>query len=559
MTTEMFIAKAKEIHGSKYSYERSIYTHNQDKLTITCPIHGDFSQRAIYHLQGNGCKYCGKEKVMETVINSKVYTVQETLEDLKKFPNLSFPYIESEYSRATSEITCICKFHGEFKDTFRRLKLSKHGCVKCSVAKRILTKKGNIDSIRKRLIEQCNGKYEFPHLENEYINNKSPITAICDSHGNFTTMGNSIATGSGCPKCKADLTKRNLSMSFEEFKHKSISKYGLKFNYISTNFDSFYKSSDRTVDLECRDCGLKFTQSVKDHLSGCVTGCPKCAKSYSGVEEKVVSLLDLMGIKYIQRSRKVIAPYEADIFIPDKNIIIEVNGVYWHSTKFLDKNYHREKREYAQKMGYRLIYIWEDEINKDPKKVESYLKNLLNLGVVSIGAREVEIKQIDHSTGSSFINTHHFMGNGAPASHYYGIFKNDLLLGVVSFRKNMNTKGDYELYRSCYLSGYRIQGGLSKVIKKAIKDLDTDLHCYIDLDKFNGESYFKCGFLPVGEITLKMSYVKKNERISRHHFRKSDLIGMRGYSPELSADDILAMNNIFSIYESGTLRTILRK
>ena len=65
-TTEEFIAKAREVHGDKYSYENTIYTEARNKLTITCPIHGDFEQLASGHLAGYGCKKCtsyGKGRV----------------------------------------------------------------------------------------------------------------------------------------------------------------------------------------------------------------------------------------------------------------------------------------------------------------------------------------------------------------------------------------------------------------------------------------------------------------------------------------------------------------
>lgn len=42
LTTEEWIARAKEKHGDKYDYSKSIYTGSQNKITVTCPEHGDF-------------------------------------------------------------------------------------------------------------------------------------------------------------------------------------------------------------------------------------------------------------------------------------------------------------------------------------------------------------------------------------------------------------------------------------------------------------------------------------------------------------------------------------
>ena len=59
-TTEDFIIKSNEIHNNKYDYSKTIYTGSLNKLTITCPHHGDFEQLALNHMtNGHGCKRCG--------------------------------------------------------------------------------------------------------------------------------------------------------------------------------------------------------------------------------------------------------------------------------------------------------------------------------------------------------------------------------------------------------------------------------------------------------------------------------------------------------------------
>lgn len=58
-TTEQFIAEARNIHGDKYSYERTVYTGARKKLTVTCKEHGDFSMIAGDHVtQKSGCRSC---------------------------------------------------------------------------------------------------------------------------------------------------------------------------------------------------------------------------------------------------------------------------------------------------------------------------------------------------------------------------------------------------------------------------------------------------------------------------------------------------------------------
>ena len=59
LTTNDFIEKSSKIHNNKYVYDKTEYKGTYESLTITCPIHGDFTQRANDHLNGHGCPICG--------------------------------------------------------------------------------------------------------------------------------------------------------------------------------------------------------------------------------------------------------------------------------------------------------------------------------------------------------------------------------------------------------------------------------------------------------------------------------------------------------------------
>lgn len=50
MTIDEFIDKANKKHQFKYNYDKAKYIKSDIKLTITCPIHGDFEQTPKNHL-----------------------------------------------------------------------------------------------------------------------------------------------------------------------------------------------------------------------------------------------------------------------------------------------------------------------------------------------------------------------------------------------------------------------------------------------------------------------------------------------------------------------------
>ena len=62
-STKDFVKKASKIHNNKYNYEKTLYEHCDKKVTITCPIHGDFEQTPSNHLQDKGCHSCGVLKM----------------------------------------------------------------------------------------------------------------------------------------------------------------------------------------------------------------------------------------------------------------------------------------------------------------------------------------------------------------------------------------------------------------------------------------------------------------------------------------------------------------
>lgn len=55
---DIFIERAKEIHGDKYDYSKIRYITAKHKVLISCPTHGEFWQTPDKHLQGCGCPNC---------------------------------------------------------------------------------------------------------------------------------------------------------------------------------------------------------------------------------------------------------------------------------------------------------------------------------------------------------------------------------------------------------------------------------------------------------------------------------------------------------------------
>lgn len=53
-----FIIKSKNIHNNKYDYSKTQYINSVKKVIIICPVHGEFQQTPVSHLQGHSCFTC---------------------------------------------------------------------------------------------------------------------------------------------------------------------------------------------------------------------------------------------------------------------------------------------------------------------------------------------------------------------------------------------------------------------------------------------------------------------------------------------------------------------
>jgi hypothetical protein len=100
-TNEQFIKEANQVHDFKYDYSKSFYVKNQVKVTIICPVHGEFTQRPLSHLQGNGCAVCsesrGEKEIAKFLKENNInFERQKKFSDCKNIFELPFDfYIQS--------------------------------------------------------------------------------------------------------------------------------------------------------------------------------------------------------------------------------------------------------------------------------------------------------------------------------------------------------------------------------------------------------------------------------------------------------------------------------
>lgn len=78
-------------------------------------------------------------------------------------------------------------------------------------------------------------------------------------------------------------------------------------------------------------------------------------------EKKMSSFLDGLGIKHLKQ-HLLFEKFIVDELLPDINIVIEVNGRYWHSSSkqvSMDKG----RYKYLSKAGYKVLPVWDDQLD----------------------------------------------------------------------------------------------------------------------------------------------------------------------------------------------------
>lgn len=122
MNTEEFIARATEKHNGKFDYSKTEYTRSHNKVTIICPTHGAFEQKAYSHLNGRGCSKCSK---------TKKHSRDSFIKSATALHGDKYDYGAVRYVNNKTKVAIICEEHGVFYQV-PNSHLNGRGCVKCA-------------------------------------------------------------------------------------------------------------------------------------------------------------------------------------------------------------------------------------------------------------------------------------------------------------------------------------------------------------------------------------------------------------------------------------------
>lgn len=154
---EAFLKRSKKCHGDFYNYEKTVYTHAVKKLTITCPLHGDFEQTAIHHMKGRGCPMCRNIKIGNKLRSN----TEEFVKKSRRVHGDRYSYENVDYKSAVIkvQVNCPVNGHGEFEVSPNN-HLQGRGCPKCKAPKGELA----ISDILKKNDVEFTHQYRIPEV-----------------------------------------------------------------------------------------------------------------------------------------------------------------------------------------------------------------------------------------------------------------------------------------------------------------------------------------------------------------------------------------------------------
>lgn len=278
--TEEFIAKAKEIHGDKYDYTKAVYITSKTKMTLICPIHGEFEQRPYDHLSGKHCQKCSH--IAKTI--SRSLTTEQFIAKAKLAHGGKYDYSKVNYVNKKTNVTIICPEHGEFEQ-LPYMHWSGSNCMKCS---RILSAKVQTKTTEQFILEAKlihGNKYDYSKVQ--YTGAFNSLTIVCPIHGDFEQRASDHLSGCKCPKCSLQLQ----GWSYTKWETKGLA---------SNNFTGF-----KVYILECKDkkeqflkIGKTFTDISKRYPKTAIPYEWKVVKEYLGTAEEISELEHSLHNKY---------------------------------------------------------------------------------------------------------------------------------------------------------------------------------------------------------------------------------------------------------------------
>lgn len=442
----------------------------------------------------------------------------------------------SDYNKESKLLFNDLEF-GNFYSSFKALQAANASTHKLAVKKRRentnLQKYGTLNpganaEVRKKAKETMLKKYGVPHaLNNEFFLNKSKETL--QKNYNVSSPMHSLDIKE--KQKETVLNKYGVSnvMKNEEVKQNLKNTFLQKFGVDNPSKNPKIIEKILQTNLNNKTFGTSIGEkNLKDFIENQLG--LKCSSGFIG------------GNK----------PKQLDIIVEGKNIAIEYNGSYWHSeaNPNMYKNYHLEKKLSCDKKNIKLIQIFDFEWENRKTQVQSFLRSCLNVNSIYLNARSCELIELNKKEANLFLDNWHILGK-TKFIKAFGLKFNNEIQAVITIGKHHRTNSEYVLSRYCGKQNVTVRGGLSKLVKHALKEFKS-LTTWIDLRYSNGQSWINNGWEIVHTLPPDYFYYDtKTNKVIKKQSRKKSLVK----TPDNMTEHEHAINDgLVRVYDCGKLK-----
>lgn len=322
-------------------------------------------------------------------------------------------------------------------------------------------------------------------------------------------------------------------------------------------FLNIISSNKSIVTIKCDVCNNPYdihTGNLHHRVNMNVNPCTICNPiSTSSISEgNLRSFVESFGLTIDSNNRMLMGnKQELDIYIKEKNIAIEYNGLFWHSDYKVPDNYHLTKTELCENKGVKLIHIFEDEWIIKQNIVKSNIKNILGLIDYNVSHRYCEIKDVNNEDKDIFLNENNIFGT-IDSDINLGLYYDNYLISLMVFNKNND---NYELLRFSNKLNTNVTGGEYKLFDYFIDTYNPEkIISYNDrrwpMDDFYNDLEFKFK----RNTKINFYYIVKTPkyyiRESKNKYSKSILV-KEGFDKNKTEREIMFERKIYRIYDCG--------
>lgn len=380
-----------------------------------------------------------------------------------------------------------------------------------------------------------------------------------------------------------------------KMKETSIERYGVdNYKYLQMTDSSKYKlymefkndpiqfigqlKHRPSISELCQICGVLDSaignviheHHIEDHINW---------KVYSLEEEVKQFIESISNTDIILHDRKVITPYELDIFLPEFNLAIECNPTATHNSSISDpwggppkdKYYHQFKSQLCKERGIQLIHIFGYEWKYKQDVLKSILANKLLSNNNVYYARKLNVDDnVAFIESKQFLNQNHRQGSCVSSVRIGLRDTSGELVALMTFGKLRNSisksssseSSDVELLRFCTKLNTSVIGGCSKLFKYYTKNYNySNIVSYSDFSHTSGSIYSTLGFKldHLSEPGYMWVNVNTDQYLTRVSCQKQNILKLfpdKNLDLTKTEDEMMTSLDYVKVYDSGSFKWI---